>query len=132
MKRIGLFLLAVVMVVGLAGCSKDDKDYNFNGTWLIQWQVVSQIGNVQFPTGRVLLVQSGNDLTWTYLDGGGTIQGTCDPGNKSLYIRYGTSTGGEVIMNGLGEDSDTITGTASGNQGSIMVTANFTLELISR
>lgn len=34
MKRIGLFLLAVVMVVGLAGCKKD-HDADPVGTWAV-------------------------------------------------------------------------------------------------
>lgn len=35
MKRIGLFLLAVVMVAGLAGCSNKDHDADPVGTWFM-------------------------------------------------------------------------------------------------
>lgn len=36
MKRIGLFLLAVVMLVGIAGCG-GDNDANPVGTWAASW-----------------------------------------------------------------------------------------------
>jgi len=132
MKRIGLFLLAVVMVAGLAGCSRD-KDYNFNGMWLITQQTTSQVCNWRLVAGRVQIVQDGNSLTWQFIDGGGiAVPGSCNPDNGSLYVRYRTATGGEAIFNGLADDKDTISGTSSGTHGSCSNTAIFTLELISR
>ena len=42
MKRIGLLLLAVVMVAGFAGCNSGGEDgYNFNGSWVITKNLTS-------------------------------------------------------------------------------------------
>lgn len=37
MKKIGLFLLAVLMVAGLSGCPGGDKDADVVGTWITSY-----------------------------------------------------------------------------------------------
>lgn len=56
MKKIGLFLLAVVMVVGLAGCPSKDKDADPVGTWVTtyDWSCNGSTGLMTwhiYPTG---------------------------------------------------------------------------------
>jgi len=131
MKKIGLFLLAVLLIAGMVGCS-NDKDYNFNGTWLMQKTVQSQSCNWEYAPSRVQLSQNGTSLGWTWVDSGITRYGTCDPGSESLHLRYTSNSGADIIINGLAVDGDTITGAWSGRDGPCSFSANFTLELISR
>jgi len=59
MKKLGLFLLAVVLMVGVAGCSSDDSNDNpVVGTWTTKWEDVTFVLTVK------------GDNTYTLTDNG--------------------------------------------------------------
>lgn len=68
MKKIGLFLLAVAMVAGLAGCSKD-HDADPVGTWSFGYTYTghytgASIGHIH-GNGTIIFEGSGNSGNWS-------------------------------------------------------------------
>lgn len=134
MKKAGLFLLAVVMVTGWAGCSKDKDDYDFNGTWSgFSTVVESNLPGV--PVGlqgvdTIVITQSGTNISGV-LDGDIPLSGTCDP-SKGTFSMTGST--GPVIygMAMQKEDKDTLSGTTTITAGPYIARFTTTMNLVSR
>jgi hypothetical protein len=126
MKKIGLFLLAIVMVSGMAGCgdtdSVGDEPFDFSGSWKMVYTVT---GNVTTPCGTtadrvgrtasatVVIVQDGAAITisGTVLNSApdlihGTYVGIADAtefnvtsarGAAGTYVMLGNKQGGNSI-----------------------------------
>lgn len=69
MKRIGLFLLAVVMVAGLAGCPGKDSDADPVGTWAttFNWECDGSVGNNVWHiySNETFITSEGDTGTWS-------------------------------------------------------------------
>ena len=136
MKRIGLFLLAVVLMVGMAGCHKgdDDKDYDFNGTWSAFSTIVSS--NLPgFPVGTqgtdtIVITQSGTTISGV-MDGDMLLSGTCDP-SKGTFSMTGNAGAAIYGMAMQKEDADTLSGTFTITGGPYVARLNTTMNLVSR
>jgi hypothetical protein len=84
MKKVGLFLLAVVMAVGLAGCGGgEDTEFNMNGTWLVTaaWVQVDCDWELA-PSSEWSIVQEGTSLTITEDDN--EVHGAFNPNTGSF------------------------------------------------
>jgi len=103
MKKIGLFLLAVVMMAGLVGCSSDEDGGIIEGTWNL-YSHGAQMGTMD-------LNQSGQYVTGSFSSSGptGLIAGTIEGTSVSLlingyglnnWILYGTVNGAGTVMSG--------------------------------
>jgi hypothetical protein len=139
MKKVGLFLLAVVMV-GMVGCSggsdggSDGGNYDFNGTWSASSTVVES-NLSDYPVGTngadtLVITQSGTAISGV-LDGTYSLSGTCDPGSGSFSMtgKAGSATW-EVTMQK--EDADTLSGTFTITGGSLHAKFSTTMNLVSR
>jgi hypothetical protein len=122
MKRIGLFLSAVVLMSGLASCNGGDSStapdtVDFNGTWrLTDTTVWSDLPS--YPIGlvtqtTVVVDQSGTVLTWRFQNGS-ISNGLCDPTAQTFWVRYEYPEGGVVTKL------------------AITIKSTFTMELVSR
>lgn len=102
MKKIGLFLLAVMMVAGLAGCKKD-HDADPVGTWVMvyDWRCDGSTATV------VWHIHSNG----TYISSEGAT-GNWSVSKSSITLNYagGTIYGGEV-------DGDKMSGTMNDTKG---------------
>lgn len=87
MKRLGLALLAAVMVVGLAGCAGDDAEFDMNGTWLVSaaWIRVGCDWELA-PSFEWSIAQDGTSLTIT--QGDSEIHGTFNPDTGSFDLAH--------------------------------------------
>ena len=97
MKRIGLFLLAVVMAFGMAACSS--KDANPVGTWDV---TAKSLGSTA-------------DIRWFIYDNGTFIDIDGDAGiwsvdKKKITVQY--NAGGAIFSGSV--DDDTMEGTFNG------------------
>jgi hypothetical protein len=138
MRRIGLFLFAVALVVGVAGCSSGggDSDYNFNGTWIYSERVSAQHGACTWEmiAERVFLEQAGIDVTVyatsTKVDGYAP-KGTCTPGGAITWsVR--TPEGTYATFTGNALDADTIMGTSRRTYRYCTLDTAWTMELATR
>ena len=122
MKKIGLFLLAVVMVVGavgMVGCSKDDKleIADMAGTYIFAKLTVTPTGGSPTtyspPTisGSMTLTSSGTSSGTFTLPGifSTTLSGTFTVDDPTIVFHEGTDTTNGVISN----DGKTITSTST-------------------
>lgn len=137
MKKIGLFLLAVVLAVGVAGCGgggSDPDPFDFNGTWTISYVVVAStvpgIPPGRVTTGVAAVAQSGNAITLT-LGATAPISGTCDP-IAGTFSASGVSGIVARIMTGIKGDGDTMSGSYNMTAGSEFIRQNYTMVLSSR
>lgn len=68
MKKIGLLLLAVVMVVGMAGCG-GDEDVNPVGTWAAAWGIgcngTDGSNELHIHINGTMIDSFGSNGTWT-------------------------------------------------------------------
>jgi hypothetical protein len=108
MKRIGLLLLAVVMMVGMAGCKKSKHDdIDVTGTWSVwvNWTSTSTgtFSVVIYPDGTVITGPSRHVGTWV-LDG-----------DK---ITINLESGLAVYVGTTNSDGDSMSGTMTNNSGS--------------
>ncbi|MHB8836712.1 MAG: hypothetical protein ACYC9Y_13560 [Candidatus Methylomirabilia bacterium] len=131
MKRIGLFLLAVVMVVGLAGCSKDDP-YDFNGRWMVASQITKNPCGYGAVQGEIRIAQSGGTVIVGIPDGNQVGSGTCDEKAGTILFDVPSSSGGVVRWDGRGIDENTMTGSRKIVGGRCEFEANWTAILIER
>lgn len=69
MKRMGKLLLALVLMLGVAGCSRGNHDADPVGTWTISWDTdcdgIDGTRAYHFYDDGTLLDASGNAATWT-------------------------------------------------------------------
>ncbi len=96
MKRLGLFLLAVVMVAGLAGCS-GDHEADPVGTWAVTWDwscdgklIENAVWHI-YPTGS-FSDAGGSSGSWSLADKTITLAYTYnvhqedDPGDYAIFV----------------------------------------------
>ena len=84
MKKIGLFLLAVVMMAGLAGCSSDDSNDNpLVGTWTAQMGA-ERPGD---PDVTVVLRMKDNNTFTSTVNGAASDSGTWSTDGNVLTVR---------------------------------------------
>lgn len=103
MKRLGLFLLAVLLALGVAACTSDDDDnggpggasstsYNFNGRWMVTRTVTENpLGWAGYAIGRTWdqefnVIQSGTDIRFVVIANDNTYSGTCNPGVRTFSV----------------------------------------------
>lgn len=92
MKRIGLFLLAVVMAVGLAGCPGSDPDVNVTG----RWDKASDISCDGNPIYSVYRVYSDGTIKTFWQSGEASEAGTYSVDGRKVTIRLDVGYGGVV------------------------------------
>ena len=108
MKRIGLFLLAVVMVAGLAGCPNSGDDFS---------PTVSNMAGVYTPT-KVTYTEGGITVTLVPPDISGTLNLTAVGtytvdltmgGTRETFSGTYAISGDTIIFDGDGSEHGTIT-----------------------
>jgi len=135
MKGVGLFLLAVVLVVSVAGCGGGggDDPYNFNGVWIYSERITAQRGSCTWNSivDRITISQNGIDVTLTTPSYEYSPKGTCSPSGTiswdytNNYPLYATWTGTAL-------DENTIQGTSRRKGGPCTVDTVWTMELAAR
>jgi hypothetical protein len=134
MKRPGLFLLAVVMVAGLAGCSEgsDDRPPSPAGTWMYQETITAQQGNWNNVTTAIMTINlSGSELNVTWTDYYTTRAGTYDESRGTFTASWVSSTGADCTFNGTVTDEATLNGTLNCVQGNSHVDVTWTATRLS-
>jgi hypothetical protein len=136
MRRIGLLLLAGIMIAGVAGCSKGaDNNYDFNGTWTIS-AVVTQSTTPLVPVGQrssdvKTIAQDGTSFV-LIADDGSRITGTCDPKAGTFEATNASPAGSTLVMTGHAVDDRTLTAEVTVALADFTVHLVYTFDLISR
>lgn len=108
MKKIGLLFLAVLMVLGMAGCSDVlETDQDPVGTWVVNYDWGCD-GSVGVMTWRIYVGGSYND------NQGGSGTWKVVETNITLSYDNGTNYGGKIDGAGM---NGTMTSVGSGTQG---------------
>ena len=128
MKRIGLLLLAVVMVAGFAGCNSGGEDgYNFNGSWVITKNLTSSRCTWSYDSSQQISIQqNGSNCVISYSDI--EAQGICNPSTGSISWTYEHGKYNSSI-NGNTTDSYTVNGSETTTIDGTSCFANFSLTM---
>ena len=108
MKRIGLFLLAVVMVAGLAGCPGKDHDADPVGTWSLDYTYTG------LPTSTAIIhIHSNGTYIFEVFGSTGTwsVDGDTITMNGSMGSIYTGTVENDNAIDGTFVASDGKTGT---------------------
>lgn len=89
MKRIALVFVAMIVAVGIAGCSGGGGDaYDFHGSWNLSWTVTSvtvpRDGYSAGSTGTNTIRMDQNGASLVLTMNGVSLSGKCDPGKGTF------------------------------------------------
>lgn len=140
MKKVGVFLLAVVMMVGVTGCGGggDDDDgemFNFNGRWAYQGTIVMSNAST-LAVGTTIrdvatITASGNDISVDFTGETPPATGTCDPVSGTFQAQV-VHNGLLSVMTGHSTDSEAMAGNEVWTKGTTRVEIDWTMTLDSR
>jgi hypothetical protein len=145
MKKAALFLLAVVLTLGVAGCGGggDDDDgptgpggtFEFNGKWAYEG-IVTTSNSASMPVGTRItdiatITASGTNFTLDFPGNVPPFVGTCDPeaGTFQAKVVYKNIT---AVIAGHSTGSSSMEGDETWTEGKSRIVINWTMTLDSR
>jgi hypothetical protein len=141
MKRIGLFLLAVVMQTGCGGGGDadgptgSDGTFNFNGHWAYQGTVASS-SDSGMPVGTKIadtatITASGTSFTMDFPGSVPAYIGTCDPAAGTFQAEV-VWKGTNAVIEGQSTGSESMKGKETWTTGSSVIVIEWTMSLNTR